>query len=127
MKRTRISPVSKTRKAENLERARLMEETYGPRPWRCRFGQVVRETGVAVPVSMLSCFGDVNGHELLKTSQGGSRVDMKNVVPLCNYHNGLIEDEPVMARQLGLVRRPKPISKTTQRINAMNRKNFPNV
>jgi hypothetical protein len=104
VKRGRIKPISDKRRAENVVRAERMEEKFGPRPWDCQFGKVVRFAGVAVPMSFLSCFGEVNGHEILKTSQGGSRVDMDNVVPLCNYHNGLIEDEPVMARQLGLVR-----------------------
>ena len=50
------------------------------------------------------CLGDVNGHEIVKRSQGGSIVDMDNVVLLCNKHNLWVEDNPLEAHTLGLMR-----------------------
>lgn len=50
------------------------------------------------------CFGRTEGHELRKASQGG-RYEEGNVVPLCSAGNTWIEDHPLLAHELGLVRR----------------------
>jgi hypothetical protein len=52
------------------------------------------------------CYGVVNAHEIVKRSQGGSITDPSNAVPLCDFHNGCVEDHPVTAHYLGLVRNP---------------------
>lgn len=103
VKRSPLKPVSEKRKALNRERKELMEQAFGPRDtWKCQWGTAIRFAAVAVPASMMPCHGDINGHEVLKRSRGGSITDMTNVLTLCNYHNDLIEQEPLMAEHLGL-------------------------
>ena len=50
------------------------------------------------------CTGKIDGlHELRKRSAGGSLVNRNNLVPACNYGNGWIEDNPLLAHEFGLV------------------------
>lgn len=130
MKRTRIRPVSTLRTMTNVERQRLLTDTFGPREeWRCQFHQFY-DLHPEVPITPdhLPHHGDINGHEIIKRSRGGSILDMNNVVLLCNYHNGFCEDFPLTASKLGLADhwwdQPNG-NKTTARIKAMNAKNFP--
>lgn len=98
MRRTRLNPRSKKRTAENIERARLMEEKFGPREeWCCKLRNDALAIGVLGP-----CFGPVNGHEILKRSRGGSILDMQNVVLLCNGHNESVESHPTESARMGL-------------------------
>ena len=100
MKRTRIKPVSDKRRAVNVERRRMLEQTFGKREsWRCS----LRDTPSAL-AAFGACFGEVNGHEVLKRSQGGSIVDPENIVLLCNHHNSQVEMFPVEAHKFGLMR-----------------------
>ena len=100
MKRSRIKPVSDKRRAVNVERARILEATFGPRDsWRCS----LRDTPQAL-VAFGPCMGTVNGHEVLKRSQGGSIIDPDNIVLLCNGHNVAVEDHPIEAHAFGLMR-----------------------
>lgn len=92
--------VSKKRAKLNVERKRLMEEHFGPREeWGCTFRYYL-----PFPHDPSPCFGSVNGHEIVKRSQGGSLTDLDNIVLLCNRHNDYLEDHPREARELGLVR-----------------------
>jgi len=94
MKRSRINPVSKKRRKKNALRKFAMLEVFGPREgWKC-----------AMRGRYLACFGDINGHELLKRSRGGSITDMSNVVLLCNAHNSWVEDYPELAHLIGLAK-----------------------
>jgi hypothetical protein len=98
MKRSRVKPMSDKRRAANIERKRLMVETFGPEnSWTCWFKNKAPELALAGP-----CMGNIHGHEALKSSRGGSRLDMANVVLVCDYHNGWIETEPLLANRLGL-------------------------
>lgn len=57
------------------------------------------------PIIGTPCHGgpeDIHGHEVLKTSRGGSRVDATNILLACNYHNGWVEDYPDDAEALGI-------------------------
>lgn len=51
------------------------------------------------------CAGPGTPHHLEKAGQGGA-TDEANLVPLCAFHNGWVEDDPPLARRLGLVVRP---------------------
>ena len=108
MKRTRLNPISRKRQRENVERRDNLERAWGPRPWSCYLsyqqGKAVHPYSVN-PVIIPACMGRVDGHELLKRSQGGSITDPSNMVPLCSRHNGWVEDEPDAAYDLGLVRK----------------------
>ena len=100
MKRSPVNRISQKRQAEMQLRKSLMEETFGPREtWRCTFW-LYRSTLMEPSL----CHGNVNGHELLKRSRGGSITDMNNVVLLCDFHNGWCEDHPSDAHDMGLAR-----------------------
>ena len=79
----------------------MLEEQFGPRNyWICAL------KGDLKALELLgSCYGEVNGHELKKRSQGGSITDPDNIVLLCSAHNVAVEDFPNAAHELGLVRR----------------------
>lgn len=105
LKRSRIKPVSDKRRAENKVRAQMMEEKFGPREeWTCQFwsvayiGQLFDENE-----SPQFHFGEINGHEFKKRSAGGSITDPDNVILLCNWHNGWVEENPELALAYGLV------------------------
>jgi len=101
MKKSPIKKVSDKRIKLMNQRREMMEEKFGPRElWVCQFEEFV---GPAM-AGVIRCFGVINGHELKKRSQGGSIVDPENVVLLCNYHNDWIEDNPAVAKRVGLVR-----------------------
>jgi hypothetical protein len=93
-----VKRVSDKRKIENAQRKVLMLERFGPREeWRCEWWKFVIED-----TPNIRCYGDVNGHEVLKTSRGGSRIDMGNIVLLCSVHNDAVEDLPEVATRMGL-------------------------
>lgn len=92
MKRTRLRPISAQRARESRRRAKTMTLVAN----RDRICQ-------ALLVLPGKCFGDLHGHELRKSSQGGSRTEPSNVVLLCDFHNGWIEDNPIPAHELGFV------------------------
>ena len=98
MKRSRLRPVSDKRRDDNALRAEMMEAKYGPRPWRCLAER-------ALLGQMGPCHGEVNGHEIIKASQWrAGRLVPDNVVTLCNFHNGWVEDNPIEAHELGLMK-----------------------
>jgi hypothetical protein len=101
VKRSPIRRVSKARAKENRLRAKVFEEAWGPRPWKCH----LRDNTQAL-LGLGLCFGEVNAHEIVKRSQGGSITDPENAVPLCGAHNTAVDDFPVTAKYLGLVRNP---------------------
>ena len=122
-----MKAVSDKRRAENVVRAEVMEETFGPREeWFCHFEEFQEaHPDVFVRVKHLAHQGPVDGHEIVKRSRGGSITDPSNITLLCQFHNGWVEDYPLTAMKLGLADHSKPVSKTTKRIEALNRKNHP--
>lgn len=98
MKRTELNPVSTKRTTENRERRTALETAFGPRDaWAC-FASVHRYD------VMGPCFGPINGHEIVKRSQGGSITDPENVILLCDRHNEWVENFPLDAHRLGLMK-----------------------
>src|SRR5664280_2399305 len=65
MKRTRLKPMSDKRRRDNVERAAMMEEKYGPRPWECLFwdfvdgSEMAKFSMPAVLQGAVLCHGDV--------------------------------------------------------------------
>lgn len=101
-RKTWLRPVSDRQRRKNAERRVALEAAFGPREvWRC----LVRDRPAWLAF-MGPCLGPVNGHELLKRGQGGSITDVRNIVMLCNHHNGWVEDNPDAATSLGLVIHP---------------------
>ena len=100
MKRSPLNAVSNKRKAENIERRKVMGLAFGDRrDWRC-----LALEHPAMMAVMGGCYGPVNGHEILPRGRGGSIVDPFNIVLLCNRHNEWASSNPVDATKLGLLR-----------------------
>ena len=102
LKRSALRPVSQHRREVNKERLRLQEAAWGPRRWwRCWF----EDRPMAI-MTAGTCHGQVHGHEILKRSRAGSTdenlLDISNQVPLCDFHNGYVEDHPEWAHRAGL-------------------------
>jgi 5-methylcytosine-specific restriction endonuclease McrA len=55
------------------------------------------------PLAEPACWGPLSVHHLRKASQGGKYTE-ENLTTLCVRHNDHVEDEPALARSLGLVR-----------------------
>lgn len=96
-----------TRKAmdrhEAEERARVRGEVYA----RDRFACVL--AGVPEALEALGpCWGRITPHHLRKASQLGPYT-AENLVTLCVFHNGAVEDHPRAAYLLGLVERSTPL------------------
>ena len=74
---------------------------FGPRSsWRCR----ITFAHPTVQALLGPCYGPVNGHEIVKRSQGGSITDLSNIILLCARHNDWVEDSPTEAHRLGLMK-----------------------
>lgn len=67
-----------------------------------------RRMGLQANVRLVGlCFGPLTPHHVRKAGQGGA-YDDDNLVPLCAFHNGLLEadaDVAALGRSLGLVKR----------------------
>lgn len=101
MKRSRLNPMSKKRRASLGERERVRLEVF-QRDGGCQLAWAVS----AIP----ACAGPLTVHHLLKASQGGP-YHPENLVVLCAFHNGWVEDNPKHAYEFGLVIRrgdPRP-------------------
>lgn len=61
--------------------------------------------GVDLLIVGVRCAGPGTPHHLHKAGAGGPTT-AANLVPLCAAHNGWVEDDPPLARRLGLVVRP---------------------
>jgi hypothetical protein len=94
---------SKHRAKIDRQRALLMLEYFGPRPWKCYMHGVWT---IALGIDVGPCYGRVDGHEVLKRSRAGSTdenlLDMAGIRLLCSRHNTWIEDHPPEATRLGL-------------------------
>lgn len=99
-----MKPVSDKRKEENVLRRELLELKFGPRhEWTCRFNEHRdKHPEVQVGKNFRTCWGPIDGHEIIKRSRGGSITDMEIVTTLCRLHNGWVEDHPLSAHRLGL-------------------------
>lgn len=107
VKRSPINPVSKKRLALYIERRDNLQHAWGPKPWTCYLNlrqdwKAITQTQTAI---VPHCMGEVNAHEIVKRSQGGSITDVSNMVPLCNVHNSWVETAPRdVVKSLGLVK-----------------------
>ena len=86
MKRTPIRAVSKKRQAVNRQRRVLMDHLRETQDWCSICGETGRE---------------LNGHELLGRAQGGSVLDLDNIILACNPCNVWVEDNPREAAEQG--------------------------
>ncbi|HUW00763.1 MAG TPA: hypothetical protein VMW08_00285 [Acidimicrobiales bacterium] len=112
LKRTRMKPRSAKRsKVMADDRVpyiqSLIEAGVG-----CEIGPMLTEAAslLAAEGIEVRCGGHIEGlHERRKRSAGGSLTARENLIPACNWCNGLVEDEPRVVRELfgvALVLRP---------------------
>lgn len=92
-RRTRLRRVSPKRKATTAARAEVWEQVQA----RDRGCLLDGHHGAHQP-----CRGGLTPHHLQKASQGGPYT-VENIVALCAFHNGWVEDYPLTAHVLGLV------------------------
>lgn len=79
--------------AERKDNRSVSEQVFERDGWSCALHGVA-EAG--------PCFGKLTPHHLLKASAGGEH-SLENLISLCQYHNGLVEDRPNWAHSVGLV------------------------
>lgn len=63
---------------------------------KCAICPALRMAWVRTP----PCPGIQGMHERRKSSSGGSRLNLDNLVPACNWSNGFVESEPHLMREL---------------------------
>lgn len=96
--RRRINPISKKRREakpeRDAERAKVFARDAGPD------GEPVCQLAPAFPDE--PCYGHMTVHHLRKASQGGTYTE-DNLRAACARHNDFVEENPDVARALGLV------------------------
>ena len=93
MRRSPLARMSAKRRSEAGARAAVRAEVFERDGWRCQIQPLVGDR----------CFGPLTPHHLKKASQGGAYT-AENFTSACAYHNVWVEDHPVRAKELGLVR-----------------------
>ena len=90
----RRSPLRARRRtpAEKQQRAEVRQIVFD-RDGRCRMRNDYNAD---------RCFGSMTVHHLQKASAGGT-YEPANLIMLCAYHNGWVEDHPRLAWEMGLV------------------------
>ena len=91
-----LAPMSDARRAQLPARAVVRAAVFERDNHQCRIAPLL--TG-----EWSRCFGRLTAHHLKKESQGGNYT-MGNLISACVFHNDWVEDQPELARQLGLVR-----------------------
>lgn len=103
-KRTkRLSYRSKRREEEQAERFVVRQHVFARDHWRCQMPNVLARHGQDRNAAG-GCMGELSVHHLHKEGQGGAYT-ADNLLSLCIAHNGWVEDHPMHATELGLVRR----------------------
>lgn len=99
MKRTRLRSFGARAQADADAYAEAKDELDRSSRGRCSVGPLIASVD-----RRHRCLGRHEApHHLRKTGQGGSKINPANMVACCNPCNGWIEDEPELARALGLV------------------------
>jgi hypothetical protein len=94
-RRNPIKPVSDRRAAQSSQRRDVVAEVIA-RDGRC----MARAYGAPE-----QCMGALVAHEVVKRSQmRDAHLDVENCLAVCWRHNSWIEDEPKLAKELGLMR-----------------------
>jgi hypothetical protein len=99
----RLSPRSKKREAELAEQAIVRNRVFARDRWQCQMATVLQlhhQSALAAG----PCVGQLTFHHLRKASGLGAYTEA-NGLTLCAGHNGWVEDHPLHATELGLVRR----------------------
>jgi hypothetical protein len=109
MKRTRLNPISKKRRAALPARSAVIREVH-ERDQHCRFWDFAWdpkagwEEGdlVGVPTR---CSGPLDVHEIVRRSQNSKAwLDPEACVLLCRRHHQVVSENPKLGHMLGLVK-----------------------
>lgn len=116
MKRSPMRPQSKDKARERAERRALVEQWISEGRTSCEVGQrwmheAWRHEGERWErvgrIVRRHCWRRIEGiHERRKRSSGGSVTNPVNLMASCNACNLLVENEPTLAHEAGLVVRP---------------------
>jgi hypothetical protein len=93
--RKRLPAQSAKRQQEAKSNADIREQTFERDGWTCRLAGFTQ---------LGPCMGPLTFHHKQKASAGGGYT-VDNGITLCAQHNSAIEDFPLLARQLGMVKR----------------------
>ena len=97
---SQLKPVGKVKKNEIAQSSEVRTAYLATHP-RCEVGKYLQANKIK---GWKNCRGYAEGiHERQKRSQGGSVVDLANLMSACNVCNGWVEDNPKEARRLGLM------------------------
>lgn len=94
-RRTRLAPVSARRLAERPARAAVVAAVHA-RDRTCRAKDLWPE---------VACGGPLDVHEPLTRARGGNYLDPDQCVLLCRRHHDRVDEDPVRATVLGLLKR----------------------
>lgn len=116
LRRTPIRRRSARKEQEMAERRKLLEQIVVVEgrdrceivPWLHLAWHSMRDGGfTTLWVGTRDCRGVVEGlHERRKRSSQGSLTNRQNLIPSCNACNRWVEENPLLARRIGLVVRP---------------------
>lgn len=95
VKRTQIKPVSDRRREAWPEEKIIKEAVFKRDGYQCRLKN-------HPDPRVGPCKGRLTYHHLQKAS-GLGKVTVENGASLCELHNGLMEDEPDLCKELGMV------------------------
>jgi hypothetical protein len=90
---TRLKPISDAKRAQRPAKNAVTRQVFERDGYRCQIAPLVEEP----------CFGRLTPHHLKKEGQGGEH-SMSNLIAACVFHNDWVEDHPIKAKALGLVR-----------------------
>jgi hypothetical protein len=79
---------------EDIQRGLARERAMRRAGWRCEAKATWPEC---------RCFGDIEVHEKLQRSLGGSILDLDNLVVLCHAHHMAVHDRIALAHERGLL------------------------
>ena len=92
-----LPPMSAERKRENRIRRKVLHAEFGDEPV-CYACPVLGAAGIDT-----GCSGWADdGHELVRRGQGGSIVDVTNIIPIGRRCHNFVTEHPEIARRLGL-------------------------
>lgn len=96
MKRSPIRRMSNKRRADLARRAAIRDVVFVRDNFTCRL-----RLAALLPIVGF-CSGPLTPHHVQKASDLGEYT-VENLVTLCAFHNGLMEDQPRLAYDLGMV------------------------
>lgn len=90
--------MSDKRREENEAHPSIRQQVFERDGHKCRIAPFLPDD---------RCFGKLTVHHVRKASAGGGYT-VENLVTACVHHNEWVEDHPIEAEGLGLVKRWRP-------------------